>query len=294
MIEQIKFKNQKVKMSTSARVVFTIVFILFALYAATLVYPFVWALANSLKSGAIEYFTNPFALPVKPIFQNYPDAFRLLSVNGVGFASMVFNSLWFSVGSVAVNMFLVSLCAYTLSKYVFPGQKFLYSLSVFMMMIPLYGTMPAQYRLYGLLGLKNSPLILLTHTGVFGTASFLIIHGYYKNLSSVYMEAARIDGANEFTIYFRIMIPLARPIIASYMLINFIGNWNDYLTPIMYLDKMPTLASGLYTYQTIVERTGNYPLYFAGIYISVIPILILYSLMHKTLVNSMAFGGIKG
>ena len=289
-----KEKESALKRTRAETIIFVVIFILFVLYAISLVYPFVWAFISSLKDGMIEYFQSPFGLPKKPKFRNYIDAFQLLEVNGVRFGGMIFNSLWFSTGSVLLNLFLVSLGAYTIARYVFPGRKFLYSLSVCIMMIPLYGTMPAQYELYHMLGITNSPLILLSHTGVFGTQSFLIIHGYYRNLPTDYGDAARVDGAGEFTVYFRFMMPMAKAILASYLLINFIGNWNDYMTPIMYLDRLPTLASGLFTYQTIVERDGNYPLYFAGIFMSVLPILVMYSLLHNTLVNSMAFGGLKG
>ena len=289
-----KEKESALKRTRAETIIFVVIFIPFVLYAISLVYPFVWAFISSLKDGMIEYFQSPFGLPKKPKFRNYIDAFQLLEVNGVRFGGMIFNSLWFSTGSVLLNLFLVSLGAYTIARYVFPGRKFLYSLSVCIMMIPLYGTMPAQYELYHMLGITNSPLILLSHTGVFGTQSFLIIHGYYRNLPTDYGDAARVDGAGEFTVYFRIMMPMAKAILASYLLINFIGNWNDYMTPIMYLDRLPTLASGLFTYQTIVERDGNYPLYFAGIFMSVLPILVMYSLLHNTLVNSMAFGGLKG
>jgi ABC-type glycerol-3-phosphate transport system permease component len=271
-----------------------IMFILFALYAASIIYMLFWGTMSSLKDGVEEYFKSPFALPEKLIFENYSEAVKVMSVNDVSFFTMTFNSTWFSVGSILINITFVSITAYIFAKYQFRFKRFLYALSLFIMMMPIYGAMPAQYSLYTMLGIIDSPMILLTHLSVFGSTSFIIVHGFYKNLSWAYAESAMIDGAGDWTIYFKIMLPQARSILASFMLINFIGNWNDYMTPILFLQNMPTLASGLFTYQTIVERTGNYPLFFAGIILSMLPIMVIYSMMHKTLIENMSFGGLKG
>ena len=103
-----------------------------------------------------------------------------------------------------------------------------------------------------------------------------------------------MDGANDFTIYFKIMLPMSLPPIAATILMGFIGRWNDYMTPLIYLTDFPTLASGMYSYRLLsVDRFGTYPTYLAGIVVSMIPILALYSAFHKTIMENMLGGGLK-
>jgi ABC-type glycerol-3-phosphate transport system permease component len=162
------------------------------------------------------------------------------------------------------------------------------------MTLPVYGTLPATYDMYKRCGFLNSPLILVTAFGCFGTSQFLIMTSYYRNLAKDYKDAAFIDGANDFTAFFLVMFPQSIGIVVTYIVMQFIASWNDYFATMLYLDKMPTLASGLFTYQTIVERTGNYPLFFAGIVITAIPTIILYIPLHNLMIKNLSFGGLKG
>ena len=108
------------------------------------------------------------------------------------------------------------------------------------------------------------------------------------------MEAAKIDGANFYQIYFKIMRKQASPLALTLGLLLFINKWNDYMSPLLYLPEMPTLATGLYRYQTIVERNGNYPVLFAGLFMCLLPILIIFSIFSDKMMNSINIGGLKG
>ena len=268
--------------------------LLFTVYSITLIYPFVWGFLSSLKSGAIEYFDDPFGFPKEFHFENFRSAIELLEFNDIGFVDMVMNSLWFAAGSAVLSVLVTALCAYTFARYNFPFKNALYAFSIFIMMIPIYGSLPAQYKFFTQWGLRNSPRILVTALGAFGTSQFLIMTSYYRNLAKDYKDAALIDGASDFGVFFKVMFPQSRGLVITYMVSQFMGSWNDYYSPMLFLDQMPTLASGLFTYQTVVERTGNYPLYFAGIFISAIPVVILYSCMHNVMVKNLSFGGLKG
>ena len=112
-----------------------------------------------------------------------------------------------------------------------------------------------------------------------------------------YAESAKIDGAGHATIFFRIMLPLAKPSLFAVGIITFIGYWNDYYAPYMYLRNYPTLAVGIYQMSSDITTGANsydYPALFAIMTISVVPIIVLFSIFQKTIMENMVAGGIKG
>ena len=161
------------------------------------------------------------------------------------------------------------------------------------MILPVVGSLPASYKLRIDLGIYDTPWQLITATGGFGF-NFLILYGFFNNVSWSYAEAALVDGASDDRIFWRIMLPQAAPAILTLTILSFIGGWNDYMGPILYYPSYPTLASGLYLYELIAKRTGNYPIYFAGALISIIPILIIFIAFQDTIVTSVSAGGLKG
>lgn len=287
-------KNKQTERTAGQTAIFVFIFILFVIYSVSLLYPLVWAVISSFKNGAIEYFSNSFGLPKKWIFNNYTDAFTMFKANNISFFVMLLNSTWFAVGGTLISVFVLSMFSYAVARFDFPCKILIINVSIIMMMIPVYGSLPATVRMYNNLGLINSPMILVTFTAAMGGQSFLITQSFFKNLPGELSESAKIDGANEWRIFFQIMLPMAKGILLSFGLLGFIGNWNNFMTPLLFLPKMPTLATGLFTYQTVVERSGNFPLYFSGIVLTMIPTLLLFTLLSKHLVKNISYGGIKG
>ena len=285
-------KKLKPKRSTAEKVLFALVFVFFCIYAFALIYPVMWGLGSSFKT-VDDYFDNRFGFPTEWKFENYIKAIELIENGGMTFPQMAWNSIWFSLGSAWINMEFISAYAYVLNKYKFPGRNFLYGLCLFIMSVPIGASFVSTYRLYHDLQLTNSYLILLTATSVYGM-NLMLFHSYYSNISNSYMEAAKIDGANFYQIYFQIMRKQAGPLALTLGLMLFIAKWNDYMSPLLYLDKMPTLATGLYRYQTIVERNGNYPVLFAGLFLCLLPILIIFIIFNEKMMNGINVGGLKG
>ena len=120
------------------------------------------------------------------------------------------------------------------------------------------------------------------------------MYGFFKNVSWSYAEAVFIDGGGHYTVFFKIMLPQALGPIATLFIMSFIGNWNDYMSVIMYLPSYQTLASGLYTYRAVQTRSVNFPEYFAGLLVSMLPILLLFSLFSDVIMKNMSVGGLKG
>lgn len=288
----------KLKFS-SRKIVLTIVFVIFVLYALSLVYPFVWAFFNSLKTH-VEYDLDSFSLPKSWLFSNYIEAFDYIKLMNTAtltetkFFGLFFNSLWFTLGTTSVHLISCTMTAYVVSKYNFKLKNFIYSLAIFIMLIPIVGNLPATNLLYSMLGIKNSPLIIVAYTGGFGF-NFIILYGFFKNVSWSYAEAGFIDGATNLKVFLFVMIPQAMPAILSLFIITAIGQWNDYMTPLLFLRDYPTLASGLFFFKEKMLNIGaNYPVYFAGILLSTLPILILYICFSETIMTNTVAGGLKG
>ena len=276
---------------SAAKTVTWIVTVIFILYTVSMVYPFVWAFLMSLK-GKLEYFQNSYSLPKQWLFSNYKLAFSELNASGRNMFVMIINSAWYCVGNTVLSLASSIMLAYVVAKFRFFGRDLIYKISIFIMMIPIVGNLPAQLLLYNKLHIYNSPLILIAGTGGFGF-EFMVMYSYFRNLSWTYAEAGYIDGARHFTVFFRIMLPQAMSAISALALISFINHWNNYMGPIVFLPDFPTLSAGLYTYQMENERSLNYPVLYAGILMSMLPALVLFVFFQDKLMEMNIAGGLK-
>ncbi len=275
-------------------VVKLLVFIVFVLYAATILFPLVWGLLCSMLTRAqFNAAGSPFKLPGSLNFRNYAAAWRELSANGISMVTMTVNSVWFAVGKSALTVLFSSMTAYVVAKYRFPGRRFIYAFAVGTMMIPIMSNMAASLRFYRALHATDSPLYALLSASGLGFY-FILMNATFKSLSWQYAEAAFIDGAGHFRTFFTVMLPqVVSPLTALFMC-EFIGRWNDSMAPLVYLPNMPTLASGLYVYQIVTSRAINYPVLFAALMMCLVPVLVLYFIFQESLMDLQLSGGIKG
>lgn len=283
---------KKLTLGKGEKILFIVLFILFVLYSAMLIYPLAWGLMSSFKT-LDEYFDSPFSFPAMPQFGNYPLALETITDGGFSFLGMFWNSFWFAGGSAFINMEFVALFSYVLNKFRFRGRNFLYGLCLFMMSVPIGATLMSTYKLYHQLKLVDSYLILFTATNVYGM-NLILFHSYWGNISRSYAEAAQMDGAGYWQTYFKVMLPQAVPMMLTLGVLMFISKWNDYMAPLLYLPNMPTLATGLFRYQTVVERSGDYPVLFAALILCLIPVLIIFAIFSDKLMQNMSIGGLKG
>lgn len=295
-----KEKDKKLKIVSKQEIIVTaIVFPILLLWSITLLYPYLWAFLNSLKDPG-EFLLDTFALPKKWLFSNWAEAIETLRVQKsnpletVGIVGMIINSIWWMFGSVAVNTIVTSMMGYALAKYDFKVGKFLHAFSLAIMTITVVGAFPSQYAMYTSLGIRNTPAMLLTSAGCIGSSGLLIYYSFFKNISWSYAEAVFIDGGGHWTVFLRIMIPQALPIISALAVIGCIGMWNDYFTPYVFLRDYPTLATGLYLLQTSSLTVNNKPLYFAVVLLSAIPIFVIFMCFQDKIMTSVSMGGLKG
>ena len=161
------------------------------------------------------------------------------------------------------------------------------------MIIPIYGNFAANYKLNFQLGLSNSYLWLIRSFGGLG-GNMLLTYGYYKAIPNAFREAVYIDGGSDSKAFWSVYFPLGRNVFVALFLLAFIAGWNDYETPLLYMDKMPSLALGLYAFQQEIMYVANQPAYFAGAFIVMAPVLILFIFGSKQIMGKLYSGGMKG
>ena len=272
---------------------FYVVFVLFVLYAVTLILPFLWAFMNTFKTE-MEFINNKTYFPKIIDWTNYIDAFRSLSARDTNMFVMLLNSGWWAVGGTLLGLISSTMSAYIVAKYKFFGRGFFYGLAIVTMMLPIVGAMPSQYTVYDSLGILDSPGMLLTCANGFGF-NFIVLYGFFKSLPWDFVEASFLDGAGHLQTMLYIMLPQAMPVIGSLGIVAFINMWNDYNTPIVFLESYPTLSSGLYLYQdATMQHSVDIPLLFAGVLMSVIPVVTLFCVFQKSIMNLSFGGGLKG
>ncbi len=281
--------RSRFKRTNAVRIV---MFILFGLYAASMIYALLWAIMNSLK-GPVEYMFDKNGLPSEFLFSNYIEAFELLQANDTNLFIMLFNSVWMTLGRSLVSLACVTCAAYLFSKYKFVGRKIIYGVLIATMMLPLYGTGAAQMRLVHQMGLYDSPLYPLVISASMQGSLLLIMRSFFDGISWEYAEAAKIDGAGHYRIMFSVMFPIAIPCISSIFILMLITGWNDYTMPLYYLPSFPTITTGLYLYEETSKFNINYPVYFAGIIMTCIPTLLIYIFAQDKIMNSVSMGGLK-
>ncbi len=282
------------------------VFGMFAIYAFTLLYPFVWMIMNSLKEVDFYNAGNKYLIPnggnIITLFKNLTKYFDIRNYirvlgeaeNDETIAMMFLMSVVTTVLGTVINVGLSACVAYVIAKFKFPFRGVIYGIAIFTMVVPIVGTLPAQVNMMqNILHLDQTLLgVLFLYSGCFGF-NFILLYSAFSSISDSYIEAAQVDGAGRFKTFFQVMLPMAKgPLIAASIL-TAIGYWNDYQTPRLYLPREYwTLAVGLEIFRN--SNDTKEPLVFAAMIIAIIPILVLYLIFQKRIIESTNAGGLKG
>ena len=297
---QFKKKSLKSKLfgskSPSQIVTWSIVFIIFSIFAFSYLYILIFMLLNGLKSHN-DTVMNPWGLPTAWHFENFVEVFKRLvvydnSAYETNFWGMLFNSLAFSIPGTIMNIMFEAMAAYATSKYKFKGSGIFYAITIFMMTFPIYGSSGAAFKMYANLGLIDSYAQILMSWGAFN-ANYLFFYTVFNGVSNGYKESAEIDGAGEYTIFFKVMLPQVSGLFVALFILGWIASWNDYGSVLIYLKHLPTIAGGIYLFkQNAMANVANHILYMAY-FIAAIPPIVLYACFNKTLTTNISLGGLK-
>lgn len=284
--------------SGGERAVFIVAFIILAVYSVSLLLPLLWMLMNSFKDGT-EYAMDVVAattlrFPEAWKFSNYANVFAEITYNNVNFFGMLGDSIYFIVVGSGLELFFTTAVSYVISKYKFKGRNFIYSVAIFAMTMPIIGNMASGIKLRAAFGIYDNLLAVFftAGAGAFGF-NFLMLYAFFKSVPWSYAEAVFIDGGNHFTVFFRIMLPLAMPMITTLFILSAIAGWNDYTTPMLYFPSFPNVAMGLYMASQTLTR-GDMSTYYAALAITTVPVVALFAGFSDKIMKNYSIGGLKG
>ena len=264
--------------------------IVFIVLTISLVFPFLWLVLNSFKTN-IEFYKDIWAFPEIPQIQNYVKAWT-----EVGLSKYFLNSVVVTLLGTGASVLSAAMPAYVVAKFKFRGRNFVYNLAVLGMVIPGICSFGSLYKLMIQTNLINSHLgLIIYYSGGLGMG-FVILYGFFKSISWSYAEAAYIDGASDWYVFTKIMLPLARPGLAALALVNGINIWNDYFAPSMFLhnEELYTVSVGLQKMVVKQSYSADWTTLFAALIMAAIPILIIYVIFHEKIIDGFSTGGLKG
>lgn len=261
-------------------------------FSMSVLFALAWALIMSLRPNRELFTYGAWALPKVWAWQNYVDAWRQMRVG-----AYFLNTALYSVVGTLGAVLLAACTAYVLARIKFRGQTFIYYLFLVSLMIPAYLAMVPRYFLMKSLGLVDTYLVifLLSWTSGLSFNMFLLIN-FFETLPTELEEAAFIDGANAWQIFWRVMFPLARPGVVTVAIFTFMGQWNNFMTPLIYLrdpSKYP-LALGLQILSFNASYSATHTKLFAGMIIFMVPIVIMYLILKDRITEGLTVGALKG
>lgn len=270
-----------------------IIRVLLVLWSMLIIFPLFWAIITSFKSQK-DFMAGAFLWPSEFLFSNYIEAWK-----GAAFSRYFFNSVFLTIGTVLITVLMTLGSSYVIAKYKSKFIRFLDQFYAIFMMVPqLLLLIPLlkfcqQLRLTE--GAKVLPTLMVLNA-IQGVPFYIFLTlPFMRGLNNDILEAAEIDGANEFQRFFRIVLPMVRPPMFIVALLSFAGVWNEYVMSITFIKdaRYYTLSAGLNNLMT--DATIGIGVKFAALIITMVPILIIYALFQKPLQNGLsASDGVKG
>lgn len=256
--------------------------------AFLMVFPFVWmGIASLMTAGEIQM-RPPVWLPAQPQFSNYSELAQSIPIG-----RMYFNSL-FTAGIIVSGVLLSSsLAGFAFAKYRFPGRETLFYLILATMMIPFFVTLIPVFFIVRQLGWIDSYQGLVA-PGLTSAYGIFLMRQFMVTVPDELLDAARIDGASEPMIFWRIVVPLVKPALATLGTFTFIGAWNNFLWPLLVLNsrELFTLPLGINSLRSLYADNTN--LLMAGTAVAVLPMLLLFIFLQRYFIQGIALTGLKG
>ncbi|EKN69744.1 binding-protein-dependent transport systems inner membrane component [Neobacillus bataviensis LMG 21833] len=258
--------------------------LIFVLY----IFPFLMIIVNSFKER-LEVVADPISIPKVFSLENYKSAFETMN-----FGTSFINSLLVTTVSVIVIVFFSSTLAYFLVRWKWKINGIILMLMIASMIIPFQSIMIPFVSIFGEFGLLNSREMLIFYYLGFGISmATFMYHGFIKNIPVELEEAAIIDGASKFTVFFKVVFPLLKPTTTTIAILDVLWIWNDFLLPSLVLVKDDIRTLPLSTFYFFGKYTADYNIAMAALVLCIIPILIFYFIMQKQIIQGVMDGGIK-
>jgi ABC-type glycerol-3-phosphate transport system permease component len=266
-----------------------VTYALLILGSVIMVGPFLWMVSTSFKLPA-DQFTRTLVPPTWTL-QNFRDLFAV----DINFPLLFFNSTYISIFIAIGQLITCAMAAFCFAVVKFKGRNLLFTLLLITLMIPSQVTLIPNFIIFKLLGLIGTSVPLWLPAfwgGAFGT---FLLRQYFLTIPRDLVDAARMDGASLFRIFWDIYMPLSKPALAALVIFTFQGAWNDLLHPLVYMPAVPntTLTVGLAFFQQQLTLGGKFTVLMAGALISILPLVIVFFLAQKQFIEGIALSGVK-
>jgi multiple sugar transport system permease protein len=260
-------------------------------FGLVMLYPLLWMIASSIKPDAL-IFREPSLIPTQTDFGHYADGWNALSHP---FGLYLMNSAIVVLGALLGNLVSCSMAAYAFARLKFRGRAFFFGMMMVTLMVPVYVLIIPQYVMFSKIEWVNTflPLIVPKFLATDAFFIFLMIQ-FFRSLPTELDEAAKIDGAGYWRIYFRILLPISLPALATTAIFTFIWTWNDFLGQLIYLTK-PELQTAPVALRNYVDATSgaSWGSLFAMSVVTLIPVFIVFLVGQRYLVKGIATTGMK-
>lgn len=253
-----------------------------------MVMPFAWMLLGSVKDLGQLYRVPPNWIPDPFVFQNYVNAWT-----SVPFDTGYINSTIVTVSVVLVNLLTCSMAAYAFARIEFPFRHVLFILFLATLMVPEQVTIIPLYIIIKNLGLIDTLMSLIIPYALFNAFGVFLLRQFIKGLPIDLEEAAIVDGANRWTIYWRIILPLIRPALAAFGIFTFLFQWNNFFRPLIFLNSIENYTVPLAINFFRGQYATDFALLMAGSAISIVPVLIVYIIGQRHIIEGIATTGLK-
>jgi ABC-type glycerol-3-phosphate transport system permease component len=254
-----------------------------------LLFPLYFILVNALK-GQAEYVTNQLGLPQQPTLSSFEQALK-----GREIPLWFFNSVVITVAVVLIVILLGSLAAYAFARMQFRAKELLFTGIISLMVVPPVLMIIPLFVLMVNIHLINTYFsVILVYVGILLPFTIFMLKGFFVTVSHEIIDAAIVDGCSDFMVYWRIMLPLARPALATLVIVNAIYVWNELLIALILLQKneLKTLMVGLTAFKS--RYNMNVPVTMAGLAIATVPLIVIYLLSQRQFIRGLVAGSIKG
>ncbi|WP_202078391.1 carbohydrate ABC transporter permease [Caldalkalibacillus salinus] len=274
----------------SERIGYACLYVILGALAFLQLYPLVWLFFFSLKDNQEVFNQSPFSLPLDPKWENYA---RVWTEGNI--ALYFFNSVWITVISVMLTVFLASTVTFAITRMRWKWSRFVLGLFMVGLMIPVHSTLIPLFSFYLKIGLIDHPLsVILTYTAFNLPLTIMILLGFYATLPREVEEAAVMDGCSVHRIFFQVTLPMSLPVISTTVIINMIYNWNEFvfINTFISSDRYKTLTLGIQNF--VGQYMTEWGAIGATLMISIIPILIAFLLLSDRIVEGITAGSVKG
>jgi N-acetylglucosamine transport system permease protein len=272
-------------------VINAIIYLFLGLWSIIVIFPMIWVLVSSFKTSK-EIFFSPWLPPAQMMWENFARAWSKASM-GLYF----FNTLAVLIPAIFFTLLFSAMAGYVLARFVFPGNRAIFFMFTGGMLFPVVlALVPLFFLLQSIALLDTHIGLILVYIAYSLPFTVFFLTGFFKTLPSELLEAAVIDGANQYQLFFQIVIPLAKNGLVSMGIFNFLGQWNQYILPLVLLTSRQkyVLSQGLAFLQHQQRYQSDWSGLFAAVTMVMLPTMIVYTIFQNQIQRGLTIGALKG